>query len=115
MKTIHYQIQFFSYWHVGSGLSGGAYADLLVNKTKENLPFIPGRTLKGLLREAGETINIFDSSLVSIDFINEIFGESPTDSKLENELYSKESLSYFSNATLSQNLVNKIQDKTKTL
>jgi CRISPR/Cas system CMR subunit Cmr4 (Cas7 group RAMP superfamily) len=51
MNTIAYQIDFFSYWHASSGLAGGAYADLLVNKTREGLPYIPGRTLKGLLRE----------------------------------------------------------------
>lgn len=113
MKTIHYQIRFFSYWHTGSGLSGGAYTDLLVNKTKQNLPFIPGRTLKGLFREAGVMINGFDSSLVSQDFIYQVFGESPDENKMQKELYTKEALSYFSNANLSENATKGIIESKK--
>lgn len=113
MKTVHYQIRFFSYWHTGSGLSGGAYTDLLVNKTKQNLPFIPGRTLKGLFREAGVMVNGFDSSLVSQDFIYQVFGESPDENKMQKELYTKEALSYFSNANLSEHATKGIIENEK--
>jgi len=54
MADIHYHIQFHSPWHCGSGLSAGADLDALVVKDKEGLPFIPGKTIKGLLREAVE-------------------------------------------------------------
>ena len=53
MSTIKYEIEFFSNWHCGSGLAAGADVDALVIKDQEGLPYIPGRTLKGLLREAG--------------------------------------------------------------
>jgi CRISPR/Cas system CSM-associated protein Csm3 (group 7 of RAMP superfamily) len=53
---INYKIEFYSYWHSGSGLSIAAGADLRVNKDKDGLPFIPGKTLKGLLREAAENL-----------------------------------------------------------
>ena len=53
---ITYNIDFFSEWHCGSGLSGGATTDALLIKDKHNLPFIPGKTIKGLLREAVEDI-----------------------------------------------------------
>lgn len=56
---IRYKIEFFSDWHCGSGLSAGADVDLLVIKDKSECPFIPGRTLKGLLREAAEDILSF--------------------------------------------------------
>lgn len=39
-------------WHVGSGEEGGAYADALVLKNENDLPYLPGRSIKGLLREA---------------------------------------------------------------
>ena len=54
MANIKYKITFHSHWHCGSGLSAGADLDALVIKNKEGLPFIPGKTLKGLIREATE-------------------------------------------------------------
>jgi CRISPR/Cas system CSM-associated protein Csm3 (group 7 of RAMP superfamily) len=48
--TLNFSLQ--SYWHIGSGLEGGAYADALVLKNTEGLPYIPGKSIKGLLKEA---------------------------------------------------------------
>jgi CRISPR/Cas system CSM-associated protein Csm3 (group 7 of RAMP superfamily) len=48
---INYKLTFLSDWHVGSGLSGGAEADAVVLKDKNNLPYIPGKTIKGLVRD----------------------------------------------------------------
>lgn len=55
--TINYQIDFFSPWHCGSGLAAGAETDALVIKDKNGLPFIPGRTVKGLVRQAVEEVS----------------------------------------------------------
>jgi CRISPR/Cas system CSM-associated protein Csm3 (group 7 of RAMP superfamily) len=41
-----------SYWHIGSGAEGGAYADALVLKDNQQLPYLPGKSIKGLLRDA---------------------------------------------------------------
>jgi CRISPR/Cas system CSM-associated protein Csm3 (group 7 of RAMP superfamily) len=51
MSTFKYKIEFLSYWAVGSGKGGGYGADSVVLKEK-GLPIIPGKTLKGLWREA---------------------------------------------------------------
>jgi CRISPR/Cas system CSM-associated protein Csm3 (group 7 of RAMP superfamily) len=51
-----YTIQFHSYWHCGSGLAAGADVDALVVKDENELPFIPGKTIKGLVREAMEDL-----------------------------------------------------------
>lgn len=48
---MNYKIEFLSYWAVGSGKGGGFGTDSVVLKEK-GLPIIPGRTLKGLWREA---------------------------------------------------------------
>ncbi len=56
METIKYTIKFFSEWHAGSGLTSGSDLDALVIKDKKRLPYIPGRTLKGLLKEAAEEL-----------------------------------------------------------
>ena len=55
-KTIKYVIEFYSDWHCGSGLASGAEADAVVIKDKHGLPYVPGKTLKGLVREAFEVL-----------------------------------------------------------
>src|SRR5690625_450439 len=49
-KTL--QIQIFSYWHTGSGMGKGPELDATVIRDSTGLPYLPGRTIKGLLREA---------------------------------------------------------------
>lgn len=51
MNTFKYKIEFLSFWAVGSGKGGGFGADSVVLKEK-GLPIVPGKTLKGLWREA---------------------------------------------------------------
>ena len=52
MKEIKYYLQFVSYWSCGSGLDAGVESDVLPIKDAEGLPFVPGKTIKGVLREA---------------------------------------------------------------
>lgn len=99
-RKIIYQIEFFSYWHVGSGLAGSTYADSIVNKNIQNLPFIPGKTIKGLLRDAAEKINGFNEEMVSDEFIKDVFGVSEEG----NTNYQDEGKAFFTNAGLSQEL-----------
>lgn len=54
--NMNYKIEFHTYWHCGSGLASGADLDALVVKDKNGMPFVPGKTVKGLLREAVEEI-----------------------------------------------------------
>ena len=61
MADIKYSLELYSYWHCGSGLSSGADADALTVKDKDGLPFVPGKTIKGLVREAVEEIGSSDS------------------------------------------------------
>lgn len=53
---IAYKVEFFTDWHCGSGLAAGADVDALVVKDRDGLPYIPGKTIKGLLREAVDDI-----------------------------------------------------------
>lgn len=48
--TLTFDLQ--SDWHIGSGKEAGAYADSLTIKDDDGLPFLPGKSIKGLLREA---------------------------------------------------------------
>ena len=43
---------FLDYWHMGTGTGKGASMDSLVARTPAGLPVVPGRTVKGLFREA---------------------------------------------------------------
>ena len=103
MQTIKYKIEFYDFWHIGSGQHSGVVADAIVAKTKNNLPFIPGRTLKGLLREAAEVLNsLNDGELVSSAFIESTFGNVTSSSE------TTKAVSFFSNAYLSNHLANNL-------
>ena len=101
MATLQYKIEFTSFWHTGSGLSSGTESDLVVIKDKNELPFIPGKTLKGLLREAAEIINSFDDNLVSQEFINIVFGEKSDEEKSD---LPREAKCFFTDAYLTENI-----------
>lgn len=45
-----------SYWHAGSGSGQGADLDAVVVKSPGGVPYLPGKTVKGLCREAMETL-----------------------------------------------------------
>lgn len=52
MKRRILKFSLSSYWHVGSGMGADAIADSVVQRDAQGLPSIPGRTVKGLLRDA---------------------------------------------------------------
>lgn len=88
MSTIKYEIEFFSNWHCGSGLAAGADVDALVIKDNNGIPYVPGRTIKGLLREAASVLS------VNNEVINKVFGVS---GDKEGHMTG---ISFFGNATL---------------
>jgi CRISPR/Cas system CMR subunit Cmr6 (Cas7 group RAMP superfamily) len=103
METISYKITLFSYWHCGSGLAAGADVDALVITDKDGLPFIPGKTIKGLIHEAFDDLCEFNS-LNRSSYANHFFGTQSTQGS-----------AFFSNATLVSNereaiIINKYQD-----
>ena len=80
-------IEFFTYWHCGSGSSGGSRVDALVARDSNGFPYIAGKTIKGHIREMAE-------SLDDIEFINFCFGSSEE----------REGKCYFSNAIIEENI-----------
>ncbi len=89
--TLKYKVEFLDYWHLSSGLSAGARLDSTVVKDENTLPYLPGKTLKGLVREMAELLD--DSSL-----IEKCFGGEGV----------KNAACYFSNATLPENVASEI-------
>jgi len=109
METVKYKIEFFDFWHTSSGLSAGTDVDMTVIKDEIGLPYIPGKTIKGLLREAVENIKQLKPELISDTFVNEVFGEKPTQKKLDKEIETFEAKCFFGDAKLSKNVYAQVE------
>lgn len=94
-QNITFAIQFYSPWHCGSGLSAGADVDELVIKDKNGMPFVPGKTIKGLMREAAENYLVYTREEKLMPLIATTFGTQATDNET-----GKKGCMYFSNAVL---------------
>lgn len=110
MKEIVYKIIFHSEWHAGSGLTSGSDLDALVVKDAEGFPFVPGKTLKGLLKEAAvEFSQLKGENPDKSPLIKHLFGyfdEKPVD---ESEIHTK-GTAFFSNAVISNQLRTEAKD-----
>lgn len=116
MATIKYSIQFFSEWHAGSGLTSGSDLSALVIKDKNDLPYIPGRTLKGLLREAAEELADLKKDEWHSDFIKQVFGLPPkktNDDAIDPEenKRSENGNCFFSNANLPEGITQVVSNE----
>src|SRR5690606_3889843 len=102
MNTINFSIQFYGYWHIGSGLSGGTKADSLVLKDSNNLPFIPGKTIKRLFKHAADELATLSNEYLGEGEVEKAFGSSGYREEYASQLF-------FSDAQLS------LQDATAIL
>lgn len=82
---LKYELKFYDYWHLGSGLSAGAKLDSTVVKDTQDIPYAPAKTIKGLAREMAE---LTEDSV----FIDKCFGAEGVDIAHV----------YFSNAVLNE-------------
>lgn len=105
MKTILYKLTFLTWWHCGSGQAAGPDVDELTMKDADGLPFIPGRTMKGLLRDACRLLEDYSFEGMNMERINAVFGY--YNEKKDNE-YPKKGLAFFSDMVLPVNDRNKI-------
>lgn len=101
MSNIHYKIEFHSYWHCSSGQSAGADVDELVVKDSCGLPFVPGKTVKGLFRDACSELENYghvDGAFVKLvfgteDIMSECFFSNAVLDKSERDYIFQEDLS----------------------
>ena len=98
--NIKYNIEFFTDWHCGSGLAAGADVDALVVKDNDGLPFVPGKTVKGLVREAVEEIRQLQKK--SIDDLHQAFGFFDSNKGTIGKDSKEKGSMFFTNAELSQ-------------
>ncbi len=95
-----YKIYLLSDWHCGSGLSAGAESDAEVLKNENNLPYIPGKTIKGLLRDAFWEM---PEKYTPREAVEQLFGWEEKDKDGNDKVKRTHNGSiFFSNATLSE-------------
>lgn len=104
-EIIHYKITFLDFWHLSSGISGGVRFDNSVIKDSDRFPFVPAKSLKGVLRE----VATLQKAHFSNDFVESCFGEEAQKNRVPNA-----GTCHFSNATLSQSTKNELKAQNLT-
>ncbi len=64
-------------WHAGTGRGSGSHLDALVRRDPLGLPLLPGRSLKGLLRDAvyrASQLGWYGPTADGLAFVQEAFG-----------------------------------------
>lgn len=77
------KIDIQSYWHAGTGRGQGSDVDALAHRDKDGIPCLPGRTVKGLLRDALSrwTELVGDSVSDESVLVRRLFGQSPEEAE----------------------------------
>lgn len=52
MKKYKLSINFQDYWSIGTGREAGTYADSLTIRDNDGFPYVPGKTIKGIYKDA---------------------------------------------------------------
>ena len=83
MKSRLLKIEFQSDWHIGSGAGIPGSVDRQVLRDSQGLPYIPGKTLTGILRDAAEFITDIRGEKVSLKlFGNQLDDETAQRAKI---------------------------------
>ena len=77
MKHYKATIEIMNYWHVGSGHGSKGDLDATVLRDANQLPYLPGRTLKGLLREGMRNLALVEEKAAEQTEI--LFGKAATE------------------------------------
>ncbi len=97
-----YTITFYSYWRIGTGLGGGSKDNILM-KDDDKLPVIPGKTLKGLIRDAYNELGLEKDNDKEVELFGQELADKPGAITKE-DLH--EGKLYFGSATLPEDEIN---------
>jgi CRISPR/Cas system CMR subunit Cmr4 (Cas7 group RAMP superfamily) len=123
LKKYDLSVNFLGYWFIGTGSEAGAYSDLLTQRDPRGFPYVPGKSLKGVFREAfrqagrsGWFDRFNHTGDGRFDFLEKliqmIFGHDGTkEGFLEDELHA-EGLIHFSNAEFPECIKDRICEGT---
>ena len=71
------KIEIQSYWHAGTGRGQGSDVNALTHRDQDGIPCLPGKTVKGLLRDAVTRWSQLDSEADTQLSVERLFGKSP--------------------------------------
>lgn len=77
MKALRLEIRLYDYWHAGTGRGSGPVVMAEVARTPAGLPYLPGRTVKGLLREGVQQAEESALEEVPAGTAERLFGKPP--------------------------------------
>ena len=98
------------YWAVGSGKGGGNEVDNRIDRDSDGLPYVPGKMLKGLIRDACLRLNNAGNS--KYDFVDCIFGCTKKSDGL-NRTDTEKGKIYISDARLSPSLRSALKENAE--
>ncbi len=76
-------VSIHDYWHCGSGRGEGSRLDAQVDRDANGLPYVPGRTLKGLFREALRTLEALNA--LPENTANRLLGHAASDKQTRHD------------------------------
>ncbi len=121
IKKYDLSVNFLGYWFIGTGSESGSYSDLLAQRDPRGFPYVPGKSLKGVFREAFRQAgrsgwfdrfnHTSDGRIVFLERLTQmIFGHDGTkEGFLDDELHA-EGMIHFSNAELPKCIKDRIQE-----
>lgn len=71
------KIDIQSYWHPGTGSGRGSDVDAVAHRDRDGLPLLPGKTLKGILRDAVSRWEQFAKTNNTSSLAEQLFGSLP--------------------------------------
>lgn len=77
------KLDFHDYWHIGSGEGKGSHLDAVVDLDSQALPYVPGKMLKGLLRDAATRAAAWQWPGHDTQWVERVFGSENTRDKTE--------------------------------
>lgn len=81
------KIEIQSYWHAGTGRGQGSDVDALAHRDVDGIPCLPGKTVKGLLRDAVTRWQAFLPPEEAGEFplVEQLFGKAPDQESVNND------------------------------
>lgn len=90
-----------SWWHVGSGMGRGGWCHAAVMRSPDGLPWIPGRTVRGLVREAMTLAAEFpQASEIDPALVEHLFGSPVANATATSRFDTQAGLIHFGSAEL---------------